>query len=587
MTAFLGVERSFNGRRWELRGADERLALALSQRLKLPEIVGRVMAGRGVGLDDAEIYLNPNLRTLLPDPSLLRDMDKAAARLAQAVTANELIAVFGDYDVDGATSSALLKRLLEAQGGRVRVYIPDRVTEGYGPNAPALRKLKAEGASVVVTVDCGTTAFEALADAQEAGLDVIVADHHEAEPHLPKAVAVVNPNRIDEARGLGHLAAVGVTFLLGVAVNRALRQAGWFGPSRAEPDLMGLLDLVALGTVCDVVPLKGVNRALVTQGLKIMARRANPGLAALADVAGLSEKPTAWHAGFLLGPRINAGGRVGAADLGTRLLSTQDPIEAGELARKLNDLNKDRQEIEAAVLRDAIEMVESTADADAPLLFVHGENWHPGVIGIVAGRLKERYGRPACVAAVENGVAKGSGRSVNGVDLGSAVIAARQAGILSNGGGHAMAAGFTVDAARLGELAHFLAERLRLQAASGLAPILTLDGALEPGGANFDLVETLESCGPYGAGNDEPKFALAGVRIAKADVVGMGHVRVNLAGPGGGWLKAIAFKSADSELGHALLASNGQPMHVAGSLRADTWQGRRSAQLVIDDAALA
>jgi single-stranded-DNA-specific exonuclease len=333
--------------------------------------------------------------------------------------------------------------------------------------------------------------------------------------------------------------------------------------------------------------LKGVNRALVTQGLKIMARRANPGLAALADVAGLSEKPTAWHAGFLLGPRINAGGRVGAADLGTRLLSTQDPIEAGELARKLNDLNKDRQEIEAAVLRDAIEMVESTADADAPLLFVHGENWHPGVIGIVAGRLKERYGRPACVAAVENGVAKGSGRSVNGVDLGSAVIAARQAGILSNGGGHAMAAGFTVDAARLGELAHFLAERLRLQAASGLAPILTLDGALEPGGANFDLVETLESCGPYGAGNDEPKFALAGVRIAKADVVGMGHVRVNLAGPGGGWLKAIAFKSADSELGHALLASNGQPMHVAGSLRADTWQGRRSAQLVIDDAALA
>jgi single-stranded-DNA-specific exonuclease len=585
MTAFLKVEHSLNGRRWELRAADERLALALSQRLRLPEIVGRVMAGRGVTLDDAEIYLNPNLRTLLPDPSKLKDMDKAARRLAKAVMEGEQIAVFGDYDVDGATSSALLKRLIEAQGGRVRVYIPDRVAEGYGPNAPALRKLKDEGARVVVTVDCGTTAFEVLEDAVNIGLDVIVADHHEAEPGLPKALAVVNPNRIDEPKGLGHLAAVGVVFLLAVALNRTLREAGWFGPLRAEPDLMGLLDLVALGTVCDVVPLKGVNRALVTQGLKIMARRTNPGLAALADVAQLTEKPNAWHVGFLLGPRINAGGRVGAADLGTRLLSTDDPIEAAQIARKLNELNKDRQEIEAGVLYSAIEQVESTADAESPLLFAFGDNWHPGVIGIVAGRLKERYARPACVAAIENGIAKGSGRSINGVDLGSAIIAARQAGILLNGGGHAMAAGFTVAADRLPELAHFLAERLRLQAASGLAPLLVLDGALEPGGANYDLVETLESCGPYGAGNDEPKFALAGVRIAKADIVGMGHVRVNLAGPGGGWLKAIAFKSADSELGHALLASKGEPMHLAGSLRADTWQGRRSAQLVIDDGA--
>ncbi|CAA6604000.1 Single-stranded DNA-specific exonuclease [Rhodospirillaceae bacterium LM-1] len=586
MNAFLGVERSINGRRWMLRDADERLALAFSQRLRVAEIVGRVMAGRGVTLDDAESYLNPSLRTFLPDPSSLKDMDRAAERLASAVMSGELIAVFGDYDVDGATSSALLKRFLEQAGGRVRVYIPDRVAEGYGPNAKALRKLKDEGAGVVVTVDCGTTAFDPLEEAANFGLDVIVADHHEAEPRLPKALAVVNPNRIDEARGLGHLAAVGVVFLLAVATNRTLRQAGWYSSQRVEPDLMQWLDLVALGTVCDVVPLKGLNRALVTQGLKIMARRANVGLAALGDVAKLTEKPNAWHAGFLLGPRINAGGRVGAADLGTRLLSCDDPIEAAQLAAKLNELNLQRQEIEAVVLLEAIEQVESTASEDAPLLFAFGDGWHPGVIGIVAGRLKERYARPACVVAIENGVGKGSGRSVNGVDLGAAIIAARQSGLLINGGGHAMAAGFTVSADRLPELAHFLAERLRLQADSGLAPVLTLDGALEPGGANYDLVETLERCGPYGAGNEEPKFALAGVRIAKADIVGMGHVRVNLAGPGGGWLKAIAFKSADSELGHALLASKGDPIHIAGSLRADTWQGRRSAQLVIDDAAI-
>lgn len=586
MTAFLGVERSLNGRRWMLRDADERLALTFSQRLNLPQIVGRVMAGRGVALDGAETYLSPSLRADMPDPSRLKDMDKAASRLARAVTGGETIAVFGDYDVDGATSSALLKRFLEGVGARVVVYIPDRVAEGYGPNAPAMKKLKDGGASVVVTVDCGTTAFDALDEAAALGLDVIVADHHEAEPRLPTAHAVVNPNRLDEPRGLGHLAAVGVAFLLAVAVNRALRQAGWYAQARTEPDLMGLLDLVALGTVCDVVPLTGVNRALVAQGLKVMARRTNVGLAALADCAKLSEKPNAMHAGYLLGPRINAGGRVGVADLGARLLSSDDPIEAAQIACRLNDMNRERQEIEAAVLLEAIEQVESATPEDAPLLFACGENWHPGVIGIVAGRLKERYARPACVVAIENGVAKGSGRSVNGVDLGSAVIAARQAGLLINGGGHAMAAGFTLAADKLPELRAFIADRLRVQAASGLAPLLMLDGAVEPGGANFDLVETLERCGPYGAGNDEPKFALANVRIAKADIVGQGHVRLNLAGPGGGWLKAIAFKSVDSEMGHALLSSKGDPIHVAGTLRADLWQGRRSAQLVIDDAAI-
>jgi single-stranded-DNA-specific exonuclease len=584
-TAFLGVERSLTGRRWRLRGGDERLAIQLSQRLALPEVVGRVLAARGIGLDQAESFLFPTLRDLLPDPAHLRGMDRAVERLVGAVTAGETIAVFGDYDVDGATSSALLLRFLRAAGASARVYIPDRIAEGYGPNAPALLRLAAEGCRVVVTVDCGTTAFAPLEAAREAGLDVIVIDHHEAEMALPPAVAVVNPNRLDEDSAHGHLAAVGVTFLLVVALNRGLRQAGWYGAGRPAPDPLQWLDLVALGTVCDVVPLVGVNRALVAQGLKVMARRGNPGLSALADVAGLKERPDAYHLGFLLGPRVNAGGRVGAADMGVRLLSSDDSLEVADLAGRLDTCNKERQEIEAAVLLEAIEQAETHADDGLPLVLVAGEGWHPGVIGIVAGRLKERYGCPACVVALDGDEGKGSGRSVTGLDLGTTVIAARQAGILRAGGGHAMAAGFTVARERLEDLRRFLGERLAAQAAGDLVPVLDLDGALDCGGASVELVDTLERLGPFGSGNAQPRFAVSAARVVRADVVGQGHVRCVLSGSGGQRLKAIAFRAADSEMGHALLATRGGSFHLAGTLRADTWQGNTSVQMFIDDAA--
>lgn len=584
--AFLGVERSLSGRRWLARPTDDRLALALSQRLGLPELVGRVLASRNVGLDEAEGFLNPTLRDLLPDPGHLKGMDEAVERLVRAVTDGETIGIFGDYDVDGATSSALLRNVLEAMGARVRVYIPDRIKEGYGPNAPALLRLKAEGVGVVVTVDCGTTAFAPLAEAAGAGLDLIVVDHHVGEAALPAALAVINPNRLDETSPHGHMAAVGVAFLLAVGLNRGLKQAGWYD-SRPTPDLMRWLDLVALGTVCDVVPLVGVNRALVVQGLKVLARRSNVGLAALSDVAGVKDRPDSYTLGYVLGPRVNAGGRVGEAELGTRLMSTADAAEAADIARQLEGYNKDRQEIEAAVLLDAIEQVESRPDDGRPLIVAAGENWHPGVIGIVAGRLKERYGRVACVVALEGGEGKGSGRSVPGLDLGSAIIAARQAGLLKAGGGHAMAAGFTVARESLSDLADFLAERLQSQLDGELVPLLELDGALDAGAAGIDLIETLAQVGPFGSGNPEPRFAVAGARIAKADIVGSGHVRLILTGAGGKRLKAIAFRAADSEMGHALLASAGAPFHLAGTLRADTWQGNTSVQLIVDDAAFA
>jgi len=584
--ALLGVERSLTGRRWQIRPGEARLAQALSQRLALPEVVGRVLASRGIGLDQAEAFLAPTLKNALPDPSHLRDLDKAAARLARAIQAGETIAIFGDYDVDGATSTALLTLYLEAAGGRVLTHIPDRVTEGYGPNAPALARLQAAGAGLVVTVDCGTSAFAALEAAAAAGQEVIVVDHHTAESHLPPALAVINPNRLDEDSPHRHLAAVGVAFLLAVGLHRVLRDSGWFA-NRPAPDLMRWLDLVALGTVCDVVPLIGVNRALVAQGLKVMARRGNPGLAALADVAGLRERPDSTHLGYLLGPRINAGGRVGEAGLGARLMSTADPVEAEAIARRLDDYNRDRQEIEAAVLAEAIEQVESREDDGSPLLLAAGAGWHQGVIGIVAGRLKERYGRPTCVIALDGATGKGSGRSVIGLDLGAAVIAARQSGLLLAGGGHAMAAGFTVAADKVEDLRLFLGERLAAQGRGDLVPRLDLDGALEARAASIELIETLAALGPFGAGNPEPVFAVTGARIVRADVVGSGHVRLVLSGTGGGKLKAIAFRAADSEMGMTLLSSAGAPVHLAGTLRIDSWQGTSTPQLLVEDAAIA
>ena len=584
--AFLGVERSLTGRRWQAAPGDPRLAMTLAQRLGIPEVVGRALAARGIGLDDAELFLAPTLKHLLPDPFHLKDMDRAAERLARAVMGGETIGIFGDYDVDGATSSALLRVFLQSVDANVRVHIPDRITEGYGPNAPALLRLQSEGVGVVVTVDCGTTAYAPLATAAEAGLDVIVVDHHEAEPELPRCYALVNPNRLDESSPHGHLAAVGVTFLVAVAVNRVLKQQGWY-QNRQAPDLLQWLDIVALGTVCDVVPLKGVNRALVTQGLKVMARRANVGLSALADVAGVKERPDAYHLGYVLGPRVNAGGRVGEAELGTRLLASDNPAEAAEIAKLLDGYNKDRQEIEAAVLQQAMEQVEGQTDDGLPLVLAAAENWHPGVIGIVAGRLKERYNRPACVVALDGAEGKGSGRSVPGLDLGAAIIAARQAGVLKAGGGHAMAAGFTVLREKLDEFRAFLADRLQAQLTGELVPILELDGALDCAGCTTDLIDTLKQLGPFGAGNPEPRFAVTNARIIKADVVGNGHVRVILKGANNSSLKAIAFRAADSDMGQALIASRGESFHLAGTLRADTWQGSTSVQLVIEDAAFA
>ncbi|HUC63510.1 MAG TPA: single-stranded-DNA-specific exonuclease RecJ, partial [Alphaproteobacteria bacterium] len=532
---------------------------------------------------EAESYLAPTLRALLPDPFHLRGMAAAAERLAEAVTGGEPVGIFGDYDVDGATAAALLQRFMAAVGGRTRIYIPDRMREGYGPNAPALLGLKAEGLRLVVTVDCGTAAVEPLAAAAKAGLEVVVVDHHAGEPRLPPALAVINPNRLDEASPHRQLAAVGVAFLLVVAVNSRLRARGWYR-GRVEPDLLQWLDLVALGTVCDVVPLTGVNRALVAQGLKVMARRGNPGLAALADVARLEERPGAYHLGFVLGPRVNAGGRVGEADLGARLLTTGDPAEARALAERLERHNSERQEIEAAVLAGAIATVE--ASPVGGIVFAAAIGWHPGVIGIVASRLRERYNRPAFVVALEGGEGKGSGRSVGGIDLGAAVIAAKQAGLLVNGGGHAMAAGLTVAADRLEALRAFLDARIgRELAERRIMPTLALDGMLALAGANRALVDMLERLQPFGAGNAEPLFAVRDARIAVAEVVGGSHVRCILADAGGARLKAIAFRSLETPLGRAILRKPATPLHLACRLRADNWSRADGVQLLIEDAA--
>ena len=586
---FLGVERSFTGKRWHERLVDARLGLTLAQRLSVPEIIGRALAARGVGVDDAESYLNPTLREYFPDPRHLIDMDVAVERLVRAVRGGEKIAVFGDYDVDGATSAALIKRFFAAVGAEVAVYIPDRLKEGYGPNEAALIKLRRQGIDIVITVDCGISAHGPLAAAAEAGLDVIVVDHHVAEATLPRALAVINPNRLDEHSPHGALAAVGVAYLLCVAVNAGLREAGWYGDGaarrRAEPDLIRWLDLVALGTVCDMVPLTGLNRALASQGLKVLAKRRNTGLAALADVVGLDARPEAWHLGFVLGPRINAGGRVGDADLGVRLLTTNDESEARALAMRLDGQNTERKAIEAAVLEQALAQAEG--ERGAGVVFVSAQGWHPGVIGIVASTLARRFGRPALVVALLNGVCKGSGRSVKGVDLGSSVIAARQEGLLINGGGHPMAAGFTVARDNLGALREFIEARVAAEIEAGdIGPTLMLDGALKPEATTVGLVDLIGRLGPFGSGNAEPRFAFPSVRVAKADVVGENHVRCFLtASEGGGRLKAIAFRSAGTALGDALLDRSGLALHIAGHVRRDDWKGRDGVQLLIDDAA--
>ncbi len=579
---FLGVERSCTGRLWLARPYDERIAQALSQRHGVSDLVARSLSARGVGLDDASSFLDPKLRDLLPDPSRFKDMDKAATRFAEAVQRGEKIAVFGDYDVDGATSSALLLRFTRALGIEAQLYVPDRLREGYGPNAAAMRQLAQDGVKLVVCVDCGTTAHEPLAAARDAGLEVIILDHHASEPVLPPACAVVNPNRIDEDASYGYLAAVGVTYLFVIAANRVLRGAGFYAAGRTEPDLMQWLDLVALGTICDVVKLNGLNRGLVAQGLKIAAGRRNVGIAALAQVAGVKNMD-AYAAGFLLGPRVNAGGRVGEASLGAKLLSTEDTSVAASLAQHLHALNTERREIEARVLHEAEQL---TLTEDLPMAFVASENWHPGVIGIVASRLKDKFRHPAVVVALEGDIGKGSGRSIGNIDLGAQIIAARQAGLLLNGGGHKMAAGFTVTRDKVDALRDFLSTRIGQQMqAEPLVPTLTIDGLVAGLSLQPEFVRQIEKLGPFGTGNSEPRFALADCKIIRADVVGEKHVSVIFM-QGGQRVRGIAFRAMETDLGQALLAKRNR-IHLTGHLRIDEWQGEVRVQVHISDAAFA
>lgn len=556
------------------------------------DLVTQLLLSRGVSRDDLERHRRPTLRDFLPDPSIFRDMDNAARRLSDAILANEQITIYGDYDVDGATSAALLILLLRDLGVSARHYIPDRLLEGYGPSGEALVRLAGEGSSLIVTVDCGAMAHEALAAAHAVGVDVIVVDHHKCASELPLTAALVNPNRLDEcdeAASHGHLAAVGVAFLLAIATVRELRGRGHF-EKRKAPDLMRLLDLVALGTVADVAQLKGLNRALVSQGLKIMARRENVGLAALIDASRLNRAPTCSDLGFALGPRINAGGRVGEATLGVRLLTTQDPDEARSIAAQLSLLNDERRGIEQEV-QEAAE-AQIAAQHNRAVVVVAGHGWHPGVIGIVAGRIKEKTGKPALVIALdadEAGNGKGSGRSIAGVDLGAAIIAARAAGLLIAGGGHAMACGLTVDPARLPELGDWLDERLaRDISGARSSQSLLLDLSLSPGGLTPDLVETLETAGPYGIGWPGPRIAVGPVRLVKCDLVGTDHVRMVASGADGRSFKAIAFRAAQTEMGQALLhGSRGRHLWLAGRARIDDWASRPAAELHVEDAAFA
>jgi single-stranded-DNA-specific exonuclease len=581
------VTTSIQGQPWQWRG-NIAPGSSLDGRGE-DDLLRHLFRARGARPEDFDRLKAPTLRDWLPDPAIFHDMEAAATRLADAIAAQQTIVIFGDYDVDGATSAAVLIRYLRAVGATVGHYIPDRLLEGYGPSADALVALKAAGADLVVTVDCGTQGFEALDAAATAGLDVIVVDHHIAATSLPTALALVNPNRLDEsaeAAGHGHLAAVGVAFLLAVALNRCLRQRGAFA-TMPEPKLTDLLDLVALGTVADVVPLTGLNRAFVTQGLKVMRQRRNPGLTALVDVAGLTKPPAARDLGFALGPRVNAGGRVGKSDLGVRLLTTEDPDEARALAQELDRLNVDRRSIEAEVTEAALALADRASNHAVTV--VAGTGWHPGVIGIVASRVKDRLHRPAIVIAIQqDGTAKGSGRSLPGVDLGAAVLAAKQKGLLIAGGGHAMAAGLTVATAGIDALTAFLNERLSGAvdtAASGRS--LSLDAAVAPRAVNLALVETLEVAGPYGQGWSAPRVASGPWTAVDCRIVGEHHVKLVLSGMDGARCKAIAFRHADTALGAALVGARGRAFYLAGRIKRDDWKGDPSAEIEIDDAAWA
>jgi single-stranded-DNA-specific exonuclease len=607
------IGTSVTGAIWHLNNADERMVLALSQKHNLPEVAARVLAARGLTTDEAENFLNPTLKSLLPDPFHFMDMEKAASRVADAIIKGEKIAIFGDYDVDGATSSGLLKRYFRDCGNDPLIYIPDRIDEGYGPNSEAMLELARRGITLCITVDCGTLSFEPIAAANKAGMEVIVIDHHLSTEMMPEALAVVNPNRIDEVSEYRYLAAVGMCFMLAIAVNSKLRSSGWFTENRhqvsgarsqeshdfdarplatdtlnTEPDLLSLLDIVALGTVCDVMPLTGLNRAFVAQGLKVLRNRKNIGLNALADVAGIDSIPSAYHLGFVLGPRINAGGRVGKSDLGARLLSTENYDEAIKIAQELNHLNAERKTIEQLVLEDAIAQVEQ-GDTEAPIIFASGQGWHPGVIGIVASRLKERYNRPTAVIALDNGIGKASGRSISGIDLGAAIISAQQQGILVKGGGHAMAAGFTVEENKIPELHEYLCKKFTANTEAFSSRKLKIDGYLTVSALNTYLAKSLSKIEPFGVGNPEPLFAVTDAYLAKVDVIGGSHLKCIIgdarAGGKGGTIKAMAFRSVDTDLGRFLLSASGKNLSFAGKIKINNWQGYERAEFFLEDVA--
>ncbi len=576
-----GKVRSIADRIWEKKESDERLSLALSQRYQLPMVLAEILAARGYSLDTAETFLNPTLKALLPDPSHLMDLDKGVNRVVTALKRNENIVIFADYDVDGATSSALLRRYFQDIGIPCGLYIPNRIEEGYGPNIPAMHALKGQGYDLMIMVDCGSTAFEPLEAACELNLNVIVIDHHATQTKLPQAYALINPNRLDESSPLTQLCAAGLAFIFLVGLHRQLRQEKWF-EDKPEPDLRRYLDLVALGTVCDVMPLTGLNRAFVTQGLKVMRQRGNLGLNQLLETAGLEEAPSAYHLGFVLGPRINAGGRVGQADFGSRLLTTQEFPEAQYISEQLNLYNKERQTIETLVLEDAINQIERYGLDRHPLIMVSGDGWHPGVIGIVASRLKERFNRPACVVGFLNDMGKGSGRSIPGIHLGSAMHSACDKGLLVYGGGHAMAAGFTVERSNYQAFYDHLLENFsnKIQA---IEPVLELDGLLSLSGATLELVSQLSILEPYGNGNPTPRFAFNHIKIGYASIVGQHHLKVDLVSQDGAHLKAMAFRAVGTPLGDYLLHHRHALCHVAGTLKVNTWMGKKEICLIIED----
>ena len=584
----LGVDMSAAGRLWLSREIDERYVLAACQRLGVSDILARVLSARDVPLSDIESYLNPKLRDLLPDPLTLMSADRAIERIVSAIVNKEKITVFGDYDVDGATSTSVLFRYFENLGIEVDYYIPDRITEGYGPNIPAFEQIIAGGTKLVITVDCGTMSVAPLQYAKDNGLDVIVIDHHQTAETLPPACAVVNPRRQDDVSGLGHLAAVGVTFVVVVGPNRALRDLNFF-TEIDEPDLLLLLDLVALGTVCDVVPLTGLNRAFVVQGLKVMSSTQNAGVKALAHASKANPPFGTYELGYMLGPRVNAGGRVGEARIGTDLLTTRDYEVATGLAMRLNDFNIERRSIEADVLAEARQQIEekvAQSNLTPPVLFASSQRWHPGVIGIAAGRLKDAYYRPSFVISFdENGQGKGSARSISGFDLGQAITKAQQKGLIIAGGGHAMAAGITITQEQLSDFEAYMADEFA-DAAHFRVRQMTFDGVLAPQGANRSLFDELQMAGPFGAGNPEPSFVLPSVRISYARIVGEGHVQCTIQDDGGGKLKGVAFNSTEEAVRSLLMGHKGL-IHLAGYLRADDWQGRRQTQFMIHDAVIA